>query len=59
MRILDAEPQLVKELLDEIEIAASKEKRSLTAHAGRHPTLGKVVIIESKKGDSLIVEVDE
>lgn len=59
MRIVDAEPQLIKDFIDEIEVIVTKENPSLTVYVGRHPTLGKVVAIESKKGDSLIVEVDE
>ena len=59
MRIIDAEPQLIKDFIDEIEVIATREKPSLKIHAGRHPTLGKVVIIENKKGDGLIVEMDE
>ncbi len=59
MRIVDAEPQLIKDFIDEIEVIAIKENPSLTVQAGRHPVLGKVVVIESKTGDSLIVEVDE
>jgi hypothetical protein len=59
MRIVDAEPQLIKDFIDEIEVTSTKEKPSMTVQVGRHPILGKVVVIESKKGDSLIVEVDE
>ena len=59
MHIIDAEPQLIKDILDEIEVVSIKEKPTLTVHVGRHPTLGKLVVIESKKEDSLIVEVDE
>jgi hypothetical protein len=28
-------------------------------YVGRHPTLGKVVLIENKEGASFLVEVDE
>ena len=59
MRIVDAEPQLIKDFMDEIEVIASKQSQSLTVYVGRHPILGKVVLIESKTGDSFIVEVDE
>ena len=59
MRIVDAEPQLIKDFMDEIEVITSKENPSLTIYVGRHPILGKVVLIESKTGDSFIVEVDE
>ena len=59
MRIVDAESQLIKDFIDEIKIIAVKEKTSMTVHVGRHPILGKVVVIEGRKGDGFIVEVDE
>jgi hypothetical protein len=59
MRIVDAESQLVTDLIDEIEVVASKEHDEFAVTGGRHPTLGKVVIVKSKAGDGLIVEVDE
>lgn len=59
MRIVDAEPQLVKDFIDEIEVTTSKETSSISVHLGRHPTLGKVVVIDNQKGESFIVEVDE
>lgn len=59
MRIVDVEPQLVKDLIEEIEVNVSRENASIAVHVGRHPTLGKVVIVENKEGDSFVVEVDE
>jgi hypothetical protein len=59
MRIVDVEPQLIRDIIDEIEISTSKENTSMAVYVGRHPTLGKVVIIENKDGGSFIVEVDE
>ena len=59
MRIVDAEPQLLKDFVGEIHVVATKENRSLTVYAGRHPTLGKVVVIESRQGGNMIVEVEE
>ncbi len=59
MRIVDVESQLVKDFIDEIEVAATQDNASLAVYVGRHPTLGKVVIVENKEGDSFIVEVDE
>ena len=59
MRMVDAEPQLLQDFLGEIEVLASKENPTLKVYAGRHPTLGKVVIIDSKQGDSVIVEMEE
>ncbi len=59
MRIIDAEPQLIKDFVDEIEVIVTKENPFIIVQAGRHPVLGKVVVIESKKGDGFIVEMDE
>ena len=59
MRIIDAEPQLIKDFVDEIEVIVTKENPFIIVQAGRHPVLGKVVVIESKNGDGLIVEMDE
>ena len=59
MRIVDAEADLVRDLVDETEIVVSKEKAAFTLYAGRHPTLGKVVIVEGKGGAGVIVETEE
>jgi hypothetical protein len=59
MRIVDVESQLVKDFVDEIDVSANKENASMAVYVGRHPTLGKVVLIENKEGASFLVEVDE
>ena len=59
MRIVDAESQLIKDFIDETEVSATKENASLAVYLGRHPLVGKVVVIENKEGGSFIVEVDE
>ena len=59
MRIIDAEPQLIEDFVDEIEVIVTKENPSVIVQAGRHPVLGKVVVIESKNGGGLIIEMDE
>ena len=58
MRMVDAEPQLVQEFLSEIELVASKEYPALKVYVGRHPTLGKVVVVDGGEGSSLIVETE-
>jgi chaperonin cofactor prefoldin len=58
MRIVAAELSLIKDLLDEIEVIASDQQTLYKVYAGRHPTLGKIVIVESKEGDGVIVELD-
>ena len=59
MRIFDAEPQIVQDLKDESQIVVAKEHRAFKVLAARHPTLGKVVIVESNDGDGIIVETEE
>jgi|GEM_PF-4061256 len=59
MRIVNSDPQLIKDIMDEIKVIAIKEQPSLTVHAGRHPVLGKVVVIQGINDESVIVEVDE
>lgn len=59
MRIVDAESQLLDEFVDEIEISATRERSDVTVMVGRHPLLGKVVVIKGVDGGGLIVEADE
>jgi hypothetical protein len=58
MRIVDAESVLLKDFVDEIDLVASRTTPSFKVYAGRHPTLGRVVIVEGEEGDGLIVEVE-
>lgn len=59
MRMLDAVPEIIRDLLDECEIIATKEHPAFKVSAARHPTLGKLVIVESKNGDGIVVESEE
>ena len=59
MRLFDAEPQIIDDFKDESDIVGHKEHRVFKVFAARHPTLGKVVIVESKDGDGVIVETEE
>jgi hypothetical protein len=60
MRIVDVEPQLLKDFIDEMEVTASKQNPTMIVRVGRHPTLGKVVAIERlEEGGGFIVEADE
>lgn len=58
MRIVAAEPQLINDLVDEIEVLARDEQTSFNVYAGRHPTLGKMVVIEGEDGTGVVVELD-
>lgn len=57
MRIIDAEPQLVCEILEEMNVTESRKKASFTVHIGYHRVLGRLVIIEGKDGVGAIVEL--
>lgn len=59
MRIFEAEPQIVQDFKDESETTASKDHAAFKVTAARHPTLGKVVIVEGKDGSGIIVETEE
>jgi hypothetical protein len=58
MRIVEAERDLIQDLLGETQVSVSKTIQDLTIHAGHHETLGKVVIIEQADGAGAIVETD-
>ena len=59
MRLFDAVPEIIRDLLDECEVIATKEHPAFKVSAARHPTLGKLVVVESKDGDGIIVETEE
>ena len=59
MRLFDAEPQIIQDFKDESDIVAGKEHPAFKVSAARHPTLGKVVLVESRNGDGIIVETEE
>ena len=58
MRIIDAEPQLLAEILEEMAVINTHPKKRYTVYTGRHPELGRMIIIESRDG-SAIIEIDE
>jgi len=59
MRLFDAGPQIIQDLKDESEVVAVKKHSGFKVSAVRHPTMGKVVIVETKRGDGIIVEAEE
>ena len=59
MRIVEAERELIQDLLGETRVTTSKAMSGFTIHAGQHQTLGKVVIIEKSDGRGAIVETEE
>ncbi|MEJ2386285.1 MAG: hypothetical protein P8Y27_02890 [Chromatiaceae bacterium] len=58
MKMFDAEPQVLADIKDEGEMIASKETPTFKVVAVRHPTLGKVLIVERKDGGGVIVETE-
>ncbi len=59
MRTFDAEPQVLQDLRDESEIVTAQAHHDFNVWAVRHPTLGKMVIIEGRDGSGVIVETEE
>lgn len=59
MRTFDAEPQVLQDLRDESEIVTAQTHQDFNVWAVRHPTLGKLVIIEGRDGSGVIVETEE
>lgn len=58
MRIVDAEPELVQEILEETEVSHSRDRGSFTVHVGHHPTMGRVAIIAGSNHKAVVVELD-
>jgi hypothetical protein len=59
MRIVEAERQLIEDLLGETRVTTSKTLGELNIRAGHHETLGRLVIIQYTDGRGVIVEIDE
>jgi hypothetical protein len=59
MKLFDAEEQVAKDLKEEGRIIAERETPSFTVTAVRHPTLGKLVIVEDAQGNGVVVETEE
>jgi hypothetical protein len=59
MRTFHAEPQILRDMLDEGEVIAEQQHPDFKASAIRHPTLGKVVIVQGRDGSGVIVETEE
>jgi hypothetical protein len=56
--MFDAEPQVIADIKDEGDVITSKETPTFKVVAVRHPTLGRVLIVERKDGGGVIVETD-
>ena len=58
MRIIDAEPELIEEILEEIEVVESRDNESFSVHIGHHPTLGRIALVRAKEGQGAIIEME-
>lgn len=58
MKIIDAEPQLVTEIIEEMTVTESRKRLAFTVHIGHHRLLGRLVVVEGKNGAGVIVELD-
>lgn len=58
MRMFDADRQVVADLKDEGTVVTMKELPLFQIIVVRHPTLGKLVLIEGSDGHGAVVEVD-
>ncbi len=59
MRILEAEEQLIRDLTEEMEVVATHNGPTCSVVAGRHPTLGRVVLVRQQEGaPGLVVEAE-
>ncbi|MGF1613221.1 MAG: hypothetical protein ACFCVA_04700 [Gammaproteobacteria bacterium] len=58
MKIIDAEPQLLREVIDEMTVTESRTRSAITVHVGYHRLLGRLVVVENEDGAGLIVELE-
>ena len=58
MRIIDAESQLLSDILQEMEIVDSQDKDSFSVYVGRHETLGRMVVVAGHYERGVIIEMD-
>jgi hypothetical protein len=59
MRIIDAEAQVIADLKDEGRVVAEKQYPTFQVTTVRHPTLGKLILIEGSDGKGAMVEAEE
>lgn len=59
MRIIDTEARVIAALKDEGRTVGEKQYPAFKVTAVRHPTLGKLILIEDKTGNGAMVEAEE
>jgi hypothetical protein len=56
--MFDAEKQVLADLKEEGEVVATKQYPAFRVVVVRHPTLGKLVLVEDRDGQGAVVEVE-
>ena len=59
MRLFDAESQFIADLKDEGRVVDEKRYPQFVVTTVRHPTLGKLVLVEGRDGTGAMVETEE
>lgn len=59
MQIIDAEPSVIAELKDEGTLLSEKSYPHFKITALRHPTLGKLILVEDRKGRGAVIETEQ
>jgi len=59
MRMFDAESKVLGDLRDESEVLDQRQGNGYKVTTARHPTLGKLVLIEADDGTGIVVETEE
>lgn len=59
MRMIDAESTMINDLREESEVLGERQGNGYKVLTARHPTLGKLVLIEADDGSGTVVETEE
>jgi hypothetical protein len=59
MRIIDADAQVIADLKDEGRVVEERTYASFSLATIRHPTLGKLVVVQAPNGDGALVATEE
>lgn len=59
MHMFDAEKQVMADLKEEGTLVTTKQYPAFQVVVLRHPTLGKLVLVEDKDGQGAVIEVEQ
>lgn len=59
MHMFDAESTVMDDLKDESEVLAERAGHGFKVTTTRHPTLGRLVLIEADDGTGVVVETEQ